>query len=64
MTISIEPGDLPQVTRVLKESWGGTTVVALGRGETVDAAALPGFVALDGIPIRRELELELPLSPG
>ncbi|MBE1591006.1 GNAT family N-acetyltransferase [Nonomuraea angiospora] len=45
----IEPQDLANVTRVLTESWGGSTVVALGRGELVDAAAQPGFIAeLDG----------------
>ncbi|MEO3875103.1 GNAT family N-acetyltransferase [Nonomuraea sp. B12E4] len=44
----IEPGDLEIVRRVLTGSWGGTTVVALGRGELVDAAGLPGFVALIG----------------
>ncbi|MGW6499152.1 GNAT family N-acetyltransferase [Nonomuraea angiospora] len=46
----IEPQDLANVTRVLTESWGGSTVVALGRGELVDAAAQPGFIAeLDGV---------------
>ncbi|MEU6720016.1 GNAT family N-acetyltransferase [Nonomuraea sp. NPDC046802] len=48
MTLSvrpIEPVDLPAVTRVLTDRWGGTTVVALGRGELVDAAAQPGFIA-------------------
>ncbi|MEW1839648.1 GNAT family N-acetyltransferase [Nonomuraea angiospora] len=46
----IEPQDLADVTRVLTESWGGSTVVALGRGELVDAAAQPGFIAeLDGV---------------
>jgi ribosomal protein S18 acetylase RimI-like enzyme len=46
---SIEPQDLANVTRVLTESWGGSTVVALGRGELVDAAAQPGFIAeIDG----------------
>ncbi|MEV4012784.1 GNAT family N-acetyltransferase [Nonomuraea angiospora] len=45
----IEPQDLANVTRVLTESWGGSTVVALGRGELVDAAAQPGFIAeIDG----------------
>ncbi|MER7505818.1 GNAT family N-acetyltransferase [Nonomuraea pusilla] len=43
----IEKGDLPVVTRVLTGSWGGSTVMALGRGELVDAAALPGFLAED-----------------
>ncbi|WP_219463372.1 GNAT family N-acetyltransferase [Nonomuraea rhizosphaerae] len=47
-TRAIEPGDLTLVTQVLTGSWGGTTVVALGRGEVIDAAALPGFVAFDG----------------
>ncbi|WP_433439030.1 GNAT family N-acetyltransferase [Nonomuraea sp. CA-141351] len=46
---AVEPQDLADVTRVLTESWGGSTVVAMGRGELVDAAAQPGFVAeLDG----------------
>lgn len=49
-----EPADLPAVTRILTGSWGGTTVVALGRGELIDAARPPG------IPIRHELELPLP----
>jgi ribosomal protein S18 acetylase RimI-like enzyme len=51
MTVSvrpIEPGDLPAVTKVLTGSWGGSTVVALGRGELVDASAMPGFIAHDG----------------
>ncbi|MEV4112026.1 GNAT family N-acetyltransferase [Nonomuraea sp. NPDC049695] len=34
---AVEPQDLANVTRVLTESWGGTTVVALGRGELIDA---------------------------
>ncbi|MEV4354136.1 GNAT family N-acetyltransferase [Nonomuraea sp. NPDC049625] len=47
----IEPQDLAYVTRVLTESWGGSTVVALGRGELVDAAAQPGFIAeIEGEP--------------
>ncbi|MGV9380611.1 GNAT family N-acetyltransferase [Nonomuraea sp. NPDC003707] len=47
----IEPQDLANVTRVLTESWGGSTVVALGRGELVDAAAQPGFIAeIEGEP--------------
>ncbi|MEV0233573.1 GNAT family N-acetyltransferase [Nonomuraea sp. NPDC050786] len=47
----IEPQDLANVTRVLTGSWGGTTVVALGRGELIDAAAQPGFIAeIDGEP--------------
>ncbi|SPL97519.1 acetyltransferase, GNAT family [[Actinomadura] parvosata subsp. kistnae] len=41
----IRPGDLPAVTRVLTESWGGTTLMVLGSGRQVDAAKLPGFVA-------------------
>ncbi|MET7332978.1 GNAT family N-acetyltransferase [Nonomuraea sp. NPDC005650] len=41
----IQPQDLENVTRVLTGSWGGSTVVALGRGELVDAAAQPGFIA-------------------
>ncbi|MEV0617853.1 GNAT family N-acetyltransferase [Nonomuraea sp. NPDC050404] len=41
----IGPQDLSVVTRVLTASWGGSTVVALGRGELVDAAKQPGFVA-------------------
>ncbi|MEV1174222.1 GNAT family N-acetyltransferase [Nonomuraea sp. NPDC049784] len=46
---AVEPQDLADVTWVLTESWGGSTVVAMGRGELVDAAAQPGFVAeLDG----------------
>ncbi|WP_157383273.1 GNAT family N-acetyltransferase [Nonomuraea coxensis] len=52
MTMSVRaigPADLESVSAVLRESWGGTTLVALGRGELVDAAAQPGFVAeLDG----------------
>ncbi|MEW9555223.1 GNAT family N-acetyltransferase [Nonomuraea sp. NPDC050783] len=52
MTLSVRPigpGDRESVSAVLRESWGGTTVVALGRGELVDASVLPGFVAeLDG----------------
>ncbi|MGP3954756.1 GNAT family N-acetyltransferase [Nonomuraea sp. 3N208] len=48
MTLSvrpIEPRDLEAVSKVLRDSWGGITVVALGRGELIDAAAQPGFVA-------------------
>ncbi|WP_164903397.1 GNAT family N-acetyltransferase [Nonomuraea polychroma] len=48
MTLSvrpIEPHDLDMVSQVLRDSWGGTTVVALGRGELIDAAAQPGFIA-------------------
>lgn len=46
---AIGPDDLSLVSRVLTESWGGTTLMVLGRGELVNAAALPGFVAeLDG----------------
>ncbi|WP_043634851.1 hypothetical protein [Nonomuraea candida] len=48
MTVSVRPigaGDLPVVTRVLTGSWGDSTVIALGRGELVDAAKLPGFIA-------------------
>jgi ribosomal protein S18 acetylase RimI-like enzyme len=48
MTVSVRPigpQDLSVVTRVLAGSWGGSTVVALGRGELVDAAKQPGFVA-------------------
>ncbi|MFI7638213.1 GNAT family N-acetyltransferase [Nonomuraea sp. NPDC049400] len=46
---AIEPQDLARVTRVLTESWGGATVVALGRGELIDAATQPGFIAeIDG----------------
>ncbi|NUT44174.1 MAG: GNAT family N-acetyltransferase, partial [Thermoactinospora sp.] len=41
----LEPRDLDVVTRVLTGSWGGSTVMAVGRGEMVDAARLPGFVA-------------------
>ncbi|MCK2221505.1 GNAT family N-acetyltransferase [Actinomadura sp. ATCC 31491] len=41
----IRPDDHDRVAAVLRASWGGTTVVALGRGELLDAAALPGFVA-------------------
>ncbi|MEV0378860.1 GNAT family N-acetyltransferase [Nonomuraea sp. NPDC050643] len=51
MAISVRPigpDDLPDVTRVLTGSWGGSTVVALGRGELVDAAELPGFIAESG----------------
>ncbi|WP_197093771.1 GNAT family N-acetyltransferase [Nonomuraea sp. SBT364] len=51
MTISVRPigaADLPVVTRVLTGSWGGTTIMALGRGELIDAATLPGFLAYDG----------------
>ncbi|SDM34525.1 GNAT family N-acetyltransferase [Nonomuraea jiangxiensis] len=44
----IEPGDLETVRRVLTESWGGTTVMVLARGEQVEAAGLPGFVAVIG----------------
>lgn len=44
---AVEPADLPVVTRVLTDSWGGTTVVALGRGELIDASELPGFLAVD-----------------
>ncbi|NUR30702.1 MAG: GNAT family N-acetyltransferase, partial [Catenulispora sp.] len=44
----VEPADLPRITDVLRASWGGTTVIALGRGELIDASALPGFVALAG----------------
>ncbi|WP_336215678.1 GNAT family N-acetyltransferase [Nonomuraea sp. LPB2021202275-12-8] len=50
MTISVravEPADLPVVTRILAASWGGVTVVALGRGDLVDASELPGFLAAD-----------------
>ncbi|WP_433511433.1 N-acetyltransferase family protein [Nonomuraea sp. CA-143628] len=45
---AIEPEDLAAVTRVLTASWGGATVVALGRGELIDAAGLPGYLAFDG----------------
>ncbi|UBU15341.1 GNAT family N-acetyltransferase [Nonomuraea gerenzanensis] len=52
MSISVRdtrPDDLPAVTRVLTESWGGTTLMVLGSGELVDVAKLPGFVAeVDG----------------
>ncbi|NBE96343.1 GNAT family N-acetyltransferase [Nonomuraea sp. KC401] len=51
MSISVRPigpDDTPTVTRVLSESWGGTTVIALNRGELVNAAELPGFVAESG----------------
>ncbi|WP_160150244.1 GNAT family N-acetyltransferase [Nonomuraea solani] len=44
----LTPDDLPLVTRVLTGSWGGSTVMALGRGELVDAAKLPGFIAESG----------------
>ncbi|GAA1772192.1 GNAT family N-acetyltransferase [Nonomuraea bangladeshensis] len=54
MTLSVRPigpADVESVSAVLRESWGGTTLVAMGRGELVDAAAQPGFVAeLDGEP--------------
>ncbi|MED7926756.1 GNAT family N-acetyltransferase [Nonomuraea sp. LP-02] len=47
----IGPADVESVSAVLRESWGGTTLVAMGRGELVDAAAQPGFLAeLDGEP--------------
>jgi N-acetylglutamate synthase-like GNAT family acetyltransferase len=48
MTISvrsIRPDDRPVVSRVLTDSWGGTTLMVLGSGEMVDVMALPGFVA-------------------
>lgn len=52
MAISVRPigpEDGRVVARVLTGSWAGTTVIALGRGELIDAATLPGFVAeLDG----------------
>ncbi|TDD01893.1 GNAT family N-acetyltransferase [Nonomuraea deserti] len=51
MSISVRPigpDDTEAVARVLSESWGGTTVIALGRGELVDAVELPGFVAESG----------------
>ncbi|MER6942436.1 GNAT family N-acetyltransferase [Nonomuraea sp. NPDC000554] len=44
----VEPADLDQVTRILTGSWGGSTLIALGRGELVDAATLPGYLAFDG----------------
>lgn len=50
MAISVRavgPADLPLVTRALAGGWGAT-LVAFGRGELVDAAALPGFLAFDG----------------
>jgi ribosomal protein S18 acetylase RimI-like enzyme len=52
MTLSLrpmEPRDLDAVSKVLTDSWGGTTVMAFGSGELVDAIAQPGFVAeIDG----------------
>ncbi|MCA2221429.1 GNAT family N-acetyltransferase [Nonomuraea aurantiaca] len=45
---AIEPDDRAAVTRVLAASWGGATVMALGRGELIDAAGLPGYLAFDG----------------
>ncbi|MEV4807101.1 GNAT family N-acetyltransferase [Nonomuraea sp. NPDC049421] len=52
MAISVRPigpEDERVVARVLTDGWAGTTVMALGSGELIDAAALPGFVAeLDG----------------
>ncbi len=54
MSLSVRPAgpaDLETVSAVLRASWGGTTLVAMGRGELVDAAAQPAFVAeLDGEP--------------
>ncbi|MFD0479578.1 hypothetical protein ACFQ0B_74070 [Nonomuraea thailandensis] len=41
----IGPGDLPVVTRVITESWGGTTLMVLGGGKEVDVVELPGFIA-------------------
>ncbi|WP_327086812.1 GNAT family N-acetyltransferase [Nonomuraea sp. NBC_01738] len=45
---SITPDDLKLVSEVLGAAWGGVTVMALSRGEMVDAARQPGFLVFDG----------------
>ncbi|MFB4265695.1 hypothetical protein [Nonomuraea sp. GTA35] len=64
----IGPGDLPVVTRVITESWGGSfyqrygfDLVALHRNAMDRVRAIKPDIPAesDGIPIRHELELEL-----
>ncbi len=45
-----EPGDEAWVVATLRDAWG--SVLAARRGELVDAAALPGYLAeVDGAPV-------------
>lgn len=48
MNITVRPmddEDRPWVVEMLRSNWGGETMAS--RGETYDASALPGFVAVD-----------------
>lgn len=64
----LEPRDLEIVTHVLTGSWGGSTVMAVGRGVAAERGAARPWLrklkpavpaASDGIPIRHDLELPL-----
>jgi len=49
----LTPADRPTVTPILVREWGATEVVALSLGGVVDAAALPGWLAVSARPCWR-----------